>query len=96
MVWLCVVAGFDTYMTVKSQEYLVHFELNPLARILLEWDGGGVALLIGAKLALFGIVTMICTRMIESGSKYTKTVLVTLAVIHIYVLFHYWPYWFIS
>src|SRR5262249_38696571 len=49
--WMFIglVSAFDTYLTVKFQEYLKFHEVNPLAVMLLRLDGWDPALLIGFK-----------------------------------------------
>jgi hypothetical protein len=44
-----LVSAFDTYLTVKFQECLVSFEINPLAVMLLRLDDWDPSLLIGMK-----------------------------------------------
>ena len=49
--WMFIglVSAFDTYLTVKFQEYLKFHEVNPLAVMLLRLDGWDPSLLIGLK-----------------------------------------------
>jgi hypothetical protein len=66
--WLFIgaVAAFDTYLTVKYQEFLLQNEVNPLARALLWLDGWEPSLLIGSKflgsLVVLGILTVLHVR----------------------------------
>ena len=66
--WLFIglVAAFDTYLTVKYQDYLIEHEENPLARALLQLDGWEPSLLIGSKflgsLMVLGILTALHMR----------------------------------
>ena len=51
-----LVAAYDTYLLVKLQESIVHFEKNPLGLLLLELDNGSVALFVACKLVGTSIV----------------------------------------
>ena len=49
--WLFIglVSAFDTYLTIKFQEYLPHHEVNPLARMILRFANWDPSLLISLK-----------------------------------------------
>lgn len=51
--WLFIgfASGVDIYMSIKTQEYLLHLEMNPIGRWLIRLDGGDVALFMGVKTA---------------------------------------------
>jgi hypothetical protein len=51
--WLFIglVSCVDMYFAIKLQDTLYASELNPLGRLLIEWDAGDVALFMGAKCA---------------------------------------------
>jgi hypothetical protein len=61
--WLFIgmVSAFDTYLTVRFQEYLAYEEINPLARMLLQLNGWDASLLIGMKflgsVVVLGVLT---------------------------------------
>lgn len=49
--WLFIgfVSCVDMYFAIKLQDALYTLELNPLGRLLIDWDAGDVALFMGAK-----------------------------------------------
>ena len=51
--WLFIgfASAIDIYISIKTQEYLWHLEMNPVGRWLIELDGGDVALFMGIKTA---------------------------------------------
>jgi len=51
--WLFIgfASAIDIYMSIKTQEYLWHLEMNPVGRWLIGLDDGDVALFMGIKTA---------------------------------------------
>ena len=51
MTWVFIgaVSCFDAYLIVKFKDTLPLMELNPVGRLLLEWDGGEPSLFVAAK-----------------------------------------------
>ena len=51
--WLFIgfASAFDIYMSIKTQEYLLGLEMNPVGRWLIRLDDGDVALFMGIKTA---------------------------------------------
>ena len=49
--WLFIgtVSCIDVYLAIKLQDTLHAVELNPIGRLLIQWDKGDVALFMGAK-----------------------------------------------
>ena len=63
--WLFIgfASAVDIYMSIKTQEYLLELELNPVGRWLIRQDGGDIALFMGIKTAgttfALGILVML-------------------------------------
>jgi len=51
--WLFIgfASAVDIYTSIKTQEYLIDLELNPVGRWLIQQDGGDIALFMGVKTA---------------------------------------------
>jgi hypothetical protein len=54
-----LVAAYDVYLSIKYQDTLRFQELNPIGRLLMAFDGGGVAVFMGVK--VFGTLIVIST-----------------------------------
>ena len=50
LVFISLVASYDSYLAVKLRDTLYREELNPLGRMLIRMDNGDVALFMGAKM----------------------------------------------
>ena len=50
LVFISLVASYDSYLAVKLRDTLYSEELNPLGRMLIRMDNGDVALFMGAKM----------------------------------------------
>jgi hypothetical protein len=50
LVFISLVASYDSYLAVKLRDTLYSAELNPLGRMLIRMDNGDVALFMGAKM----------------------------------------------
>ena len=50
LVFISLVASYDSYLAVKLRDTLYSEELNPLGRLLIRMDNGDVALFMGAKM----------------------------------------------
>jgi len=44
-----VASAVDIYTSIKTHEYLLELELNPVGRWLIREDGGDIALFMGVK-----------------------------------------------
>jgi hypothetical protein len=51
--WLFVIAvsAIDGYLAFRHRSTILTFELNPIGRLLIQWNGGGVTYLLIAKFA---------------------------------------------
>ena len=49
--WLFVIAVsvIDGYLAFRHRATIMSFELNPIGRLLIQWNGGGVTYLLAAK-----------------------------------------------
>ena len=50
LIFISLVASYDSYLAVKLRDTLYSEELNPLGRMLIRMDNGDVALFMGAKM----------------------------------------------
>lgn len=46
---IAAVSSLDLYLAIKLQSVLYDYEENPIGRVLMDLDGGGVALFMGIK-----------------------------------------------
>lgn len=64
LVFISLVASYDSYLAVKLRDALYGEELNPLGRMLIRMDDGDVALFMGAKMlgtiSVLGILLFLC------------------------------------
>lgn len=64
-VFIGAVGAYDVYLSVKYHETLPFMELNPVGRMLIDWDCGGVAFFMGLKcfgtLSALGILQCLYT-----------------------------------
>lgn len=91
LLFIVAVSAYDSCMSVRGQENLYEFELNPLARSLIALDGGEVSLLIGLK--TFGTALAVAACMFLRDRKYShlNIVLVVLLIVQLGVLLSYSP-----
>ena len=50
LIFISLVASYDSYLAVKLRDTLYNNELNPLGRMLIRMDNGDVALFMGVKM----------------------------------------------
>ena len=50
LIFISLVASYDSYLAVKLRDTLYSEELNPLGRMLIRIDNGDVALFMGVKM----------------------------------------------
>jgi len=62
MVLIAGISSFDSYMSARAGFDLGPVELNPMAKYLINLDGGGIALLVGFKTFGTALVLLICAR----------------------------------
>jgi len=98
--WVAVlfVAGassFDSYMSARAGLELGPIELNPMAKYLIDLDGGGVALLIGFKTFGTAIALLLCSMLRSERYKNLDIVMWSLIVVQVAVLCSYIPFLFV-
>lgn len=98
--WLAVlfIAGassFDSYMSAKAGYELGPVELNPMAKYLIDLDGGAVSLLIGCKTFGTVIALLICSMLRDRRYKNLDIVIWSLIAVQIAVLVSYVPFLFV-
>lgn len=91
LLFIVAVSSFDSCMSVKGQESLYEFELNPLARALIALDGGAVSLLIGLKTFGTALAVAICVFLRDRRYSHLNTVMAVLVIVQIGVLLSYSP-----
>jgi hypothetical protein len=47
--FICGVSVIDGYLAYRHRHHILTFELNPIGRLLIVWNGGGVTYLLAAK-----------------------------------------------
>jgi Na+-translocating ferredoxin:NAD+ oxidoreductase RnfD subunit len=57
LIFIASVSSFDTALTVHTQESLEHLEKNPIARMILEYDGWHIGNFVGIK--MFGTIIVL-------------------------------------
>jgi hypothetical protein len=66
--WLVIgaISSYDCYLSIKFQDQLHHNEMNPLGKLLLDLDGGNVALFMGLKffttIIVLGVLVLLYDR----------------------------------
>jgi len=91
LVFVCLVSGFDTYMSIKIGHKLQYIELNPIALFLILLDNGSVALMIGIKSTLGMFASVVLAQIILSGCKFKRTIIYSISVMQFVVLLSYYP-----
>ncbi len=86
---ILAVSAYDAFQVVAWQEYLKTNEANPLARWLIEFDRGRMALLIGCKTFGTGLVTMAVAYMIHKNHKALWPSLWVMLLVQMFVVFRW-------
>jgi len=90
ILWLfvIVVAAIDVYFAIKLQDSLIEHELNPIGRMLINIDGGSVALFMALK--FFGtVVALSAVPIINSkyGNRWALIYITIAATIQLFLLY---------
>ena len=67
MVIITAVAAYDVYWSFKTQDILRETEQNPLGVMLIQWDGGDIALfmtckMMGTMAVILAVPALYCFR----------------------------------
>jgi len=95
MVLVAGISSFDSYMSARAGFSLGPVELNPMAKLLINLDGGGVSLLIGFKTFGTAFALLICAALRERRYKNLGLVIWALILVQIAVLCSYIPFLFV-
>ena len=95
MVLVAGISSFDSYMSARTGFDLGPVELNPMAKYLIDLDGGGIALLVGFKTFGTALVLLICTGLRDRKYKNLGVVVWALIAVQIAVLCSYIPFLFV-
>ena len=71
LVFISLVASYDSYLAVKLRDTLYVEELNPLGRMLIRMDNGDVALFMGLK--MLGTISVLGTLLFLYYYKESRT-----------------------
>lgn len=88
---IAAISGFDSYMSVRGQHYLYEVELNPIARMFMYLDAGGVALLIGVKTFGTALAVLLCLVLHLKKYKYAWIVVSVVLAVQVFVMLSYVP-----
>ena len=91
LLFIVAVSSYDSFMSVKGQENLYEFELNPMARSLIALDGGEVSLLIGLKTFGTALAVAACMFLRDRRYPHLNIVIAVLLIVQLGVLFSYSP-----
>ena len=86
---ILLVSGYDSYKVIEDREQLLYLEQNPVAKWLMELDGGEMAYLLAAKTIGTGIVAGSVTWMIVKRHTALVPSLVALCLVQAFVVFRY-------
>tara|TARA_B100000700_G_scaffold327015_1_gene440279 strand:+ start:2519 stop:2806 length:288 start_codon:yes stop_codon:yes gene_type:complete len=92
IIFIAAVSAFDSYMTVVVGPALGPIELNPLAKYLIDLNGGGVALLIGLKTFGTAMALLICHYLYICKYKFLNVVMWMMVLVQLIVMASYVPY----
>lgn len=89
------VSAYDSFMSVESEDYLAAVELNPMAKYLIDLNGGGVALLVGVKTFSTSTALLICHCLFVGRYRRISIVMWALVIVQFALLCNYIPYLFV-
>lgn len=95
MLFIAGASSFDSYMSARAGFSLGPVELNPMAKYLIDLDGGGVSLLIGFKTFGTAIALLMCFMLRDRRYKNLDIVIWALVVVQVAVLCSYIPFLFV-
>ena len=96
MIFIAGVSSFDSYMSACAGRNLGAVELNPMAKYLIDLDGGDIALLVGFKTLGTALVLLLCFALRNRKYKNFDIVIWSLIVVQIAVLCSYVPFLFVA
>jgi len=83
-----VASAFDIYMSIKTQEYLFHLEMNPIGRWLIWHDGGDIALFMGVKTAGTVLALGLLVWLYHLKKSWAWPSIVALSLVQLFVLWN--------
>jgi hypothetical protein len=95
MIVIAGISAFDSYMSAIAGASLGPLELNPMAKYLINLDGGRVALLVGCKTFGTAFAMLVCASMRHARYKHMGVVIWALILVQIGVLCSYIPFLFV-
>ena len=87
LIFISLVASYDSYLAVKFRDGLYDLELNPLGRMLIRADGGDVALFMGLK--MLGTIAVLGILLLLYNYKRNWSMLVTASITLVQMLVLY-------
>ena len=95
MIVIAGISAFDSYMSTLAGASLGPMELNPMAKYLINLDGGRVALLVGCKTFGTAFALLVCASMRHARYKHLSVVIWALIIVQLGVLCSYIPFLFV-
>jgi hypothetical protein len=95
MLVIASISAFDSYMSILAGADLGPRELNPMAKYLINLDGGRVALMVGCKTFGTSLALLLCASMRHARYKHMSVVIWALILVQIGVLCSYIPFLFV-
>ena len=86
--WLFIgfASAIDIYMSIKTQEYLLDLEMNPVGRWLIRVDGGDVALFMGIKTAGTTLALGILVMLYQWNKRFAWASIIGVVLMQMFVL----------
>ena len=88
--WLFIglVSAVDIYMSIKTQEYLIDLEMNPIGIWLIQRDGGDIALFMGIKTAGTVLALGLLVWLYHLKKSWAWPSIVALSLVQLFVLWN--------
>jgi|6_EtaG_2_1085325.scaffolds.fasta_scaffold36993_3 hypothetical protein len=86
--WLFIgfASAVDIYTSIKTQEYLLELERNPVGRWLIRQDDGGIALFMGVKTAGTTLALGILVMLYQWNKRLAWASIIGVVLMQIFVL----------
>tara|TARA_R110000751_G_scaffold188007_2_gene294112 strand:+ start:865 stop:1182 length:318 start_codon:yes stop_codon:yes gene_type:complete len=85
-IWILAVSMVDHYLAIKLQSVMLDFEWNPLGVLLIEIDGGSVALFMTIKMAFLWVIAALILKLYDYKKSYAYVAIATLSFVQLLLI----------